>query len=428
MAAHTVRVLFLLSAMIVWLVCTLCTFYLRRCEQQQLVPSPARRSSSRASNALPNDLCVDRASEGIDCLQQALWGKCSEPFLRGCNASCGRCVSEARQRSLHSTLLVSARQSQPCAEHGADAWVMRAMQNHAEYARANGMALVWSGALIDAAYDGAWNKLTYLLRVLRAELSSDDRPPEERARWLLWADWDVVFTDMAFELPLEEYERRGVRLVLGGDPAAVGGGRPKADYLKANTGVVLLRVHNWSNALLNRMLTRGGRTRAQRRRHALEVQAAVDNLCVGCIDDQAVLLELLHTEPARWARHVHLERRYLMQGHWEDFQRAMPDDMDGLPRHAPPTPLRRLGSPMLPSLRHKVWGLADVPLAVHFSGCQLCSGKAPDKAAPCWPVFRRVVRFAEAQALRALGVHHARGSNRSALNDTALEPLALSDS
>ena len=268
MAAHTVRVLFLLSAMIVWLVCTLCTFYLRRCEQQQLVPSPARRSS-RASNALPNDLCVDRASEGIDCLQQALWGKCSEPFLRGCNASCGRCVSEARQRSLHSTLLVSARQSQPCAEHGADAWVMRAMQNHAEYARANGMALVWSGALIDAAYDGAWNKLTYLLRVLRAELSSDDRPPEERARWLLWADWDVVFTDMAFELPLEEYERRGVRLVLGGDPAAVGGGRPKADYLKANTGVVLLRVHNWSNALLNRMLTRGGRTRARIKAGAL---------------------------------------------------------------------------------------------------------------------------------------------------------------
>lgn len=327
----------------------------------------------------------------------------------------------------------------------------------------------------------------------------------------------MVFTDLALELPLEEYERRGLRIVLGGDPSAVGGGAPRADYLKANSGVMLLRVHEWTAALVRRMLARGGRTRAQRRRHALEIQQHVQNLCNGCIDDQgarrvvsnprhrrrrgsdgsrrlmrrrvrprarrcacaagcpcpcvraagcsqrsraaraaapreprpsrraanprpaarALRSCVASTEwPARgslrWqlARHALLERRYLMQGHWEDFHPAIPLELSREAPAAPhaasttPTPLRRLDAPPLPPLRRKVFGLADVPLAVHFAGCQLCSGKAPEKAGACWPAFRRVLRFAEEQPLRALGVRHARGTNRSAPEDAALEPVS----
>lgn len=420
------RGVFVIAGLVVVL-CLVATFTMRRCDY------PARRTmasnagervdAAGGSSRWQQDACTDTAAGNINCLQQALWGKCNESFLRGCDASCSRCASETRRRLLRRTLLVSARQSQPCASTGADAWVMRAMQNHAEYARANGMPMAWSGALVDAAYDGAWNKLSYLSRVLRAEL--DTRSMEARTSWLLWADWDVVFTDMSFELPLEEYERRGVRLVIGGDPSAVGGSQPKADYLKANTGMMLLRVHNWTSALLSRMLARGGRTRAQRRRHALAAQEYVANLCNGCLDDQAVLLEMLHREPARWAVHTALERRYLLQGHWEDFASAMPAEHEAVPRVAPPTPLRRPGAPWLPPLRQRVFGLGSVPLAVHFAGCQLCSGKAPDKAGPCWPVFRRVLRFAEAQTLRTLGLRHAgvAFASRGGENESALEPL-----
>ena len=170
------------------------------------------------------------------------------------------------------------------------------MQNHAEYARQHGMQSTWSSALVDAAYDGAWNKMAFLQKVLRSELTKSETD------WLLWVDWDAIFTDMAFELPLEEYEQRRLRLVIGGDPSAIGGGpQQRADYLKANTGVMLLRVHNWTLSLVSRMLSRGGRTKAQRRKHALAIQQNVANLCVGCIDDQAVLLEALQTEPSRWA-------------------------------------------------------------------------------------------------------------------------------
>ena len=54
---------------------------------------------------------------------------------------------------------------------------------------------------------------------------------------------DVIVTDLGFELPLAEYEERGLRLIVGGDPKGVfvpAGER--ADYLKMNSGVMLLKV------------------------------------------------------------------------------------------------------------------------------------------------------------------------------------------
>ena len=85
----------------------------------------------------------------------------------------------------------------------------------------------------------------------------------------------------------------------------------RADYLKLNTGIMLLRVHPWSLALVERIL-HYGRKRA-RRRHALVLQSHLTNLPVGCLDDQAVLLHLLHDERERWAAHTYLERRFMLQ-------------------------------------------------------------------------------------------------------------------
>lgn len=270
-----------LAAALLVALCTIISAPLRHCVLPTTRLPPRAPTQPAVSTAAAAEKCIDTAdTKEISCLQQALWGKCGQPFMSGCAASCGRCASEARLHALTRTVLVSARQPSPCAAAGADAWVMRSMQNHAEFARAHGMSIVWSSALVDASYEGAWNKCALLLRVLRAELARGV------AMWILWVDWDAVLTDLAFELPLEEYERRRVRLVIGGDPGAIGHGQPRADYLKANTGVMLMRVHNWTVALLSRMLVRGGRTKAQRRRHALEVQEHVANLCVGCIDDQ----------------------------------------------------------------------------------------------------------------------------------------------
>ena len=136
-----------------------------------------------------------------------------------------------------------------------------------------------AGALVRA---GAWNKLMLLQLHMRAALREDnatsaapggaDQGGGLRAttsKWLLWMDWDVVVTDLGFELPLEEYEERGVRLVVGGDPSVL----EEPDYLKLNTGVMLLRVHPWSLRLLSAMLYLG--RPALRRENALQAQSVV---------------------------------------------------------------------------------------------------------------------------------------------------------
>ena len=346
-----------------------------------------------------------------------------------CDASCSRCESISRRAALQRTLLVSARQAAPCAERGADAWVMRAMQNHANFAREHGMPHTFSSALVDADYEGAWNKVAYLSKLMRAALYQNGT----RLDWILWADWDLVFADLSFELPLEEYSARGARLVVGGDPAGIGAkDAAPADYLKLNTGLVLLRVHPWSLALLNRMLRQAGRSRAERRRRALDVQKSVSNLCVGCIDDQAVLLEMLRNEPDRWAYYAHLERRFPLQGFFEDYAGALrdapfaaADELGEQPPHGSHVPLRAPTAHPLAPLRRRVFGSLRVPLSVHFAGCQLCSGKGPPEKTPrCWAELRRTIRFAEDQAMRPLGLRHQSGTqNQSMDSDGPLQPI-----
>lgn len=384
--------------------------------------TPASISASVVRPSARTDCHDDPPSGGDSCLQQALWGKCAHGFMRGCNISCGRCTSEARTAALRRTLLVSARQSAPCTTEGADAWVMRAMQNKAEFSRVHGMGFSWSGALVDAAYDGAWNKVSLLAAMLRSLLRPERRRTAAlEVEWLLWFDWDVIVTDLFHTLPLEEYSERGVRLVVGGDPAGVSSASgSRSDYLKLNTGVLLLHVHNWSLALVERMLARGGRTRAARHRRALEIQQTVQNLCVGCIDDQAVLLDLLHREPDRWRSRTLLERRFLLQGFWEEYAERLAETPQAAPTaKGDAAPLRLVGAAALPPLLQRVHGSTRTPLSVHFAGCQLCSGKAVEKAARCWPAFRRALRFAEDQALRPLGLQHA-AHNRTAPHDEAL--------
>ena len=269
----------------------------------------------------------------------------------------------------------------PCASAAGDFWVGRAQQNKAEYARAHGMQLVLASALFDGEYEGAWNKLVTLHRVLAAELNASKAPDSPQNGWVVWADWDIVFTDLAFELPLDDYAEQGARLVVGGEPQGVA----DADYLKMNTGLMLLRVHPWSLALLGRLLAHG--RKAVRHRHALEAQQVVKNLCVGCIDDQATLLVMMKQHPERWRAHLF-----------------------GAPLHAAGVlgGLRRRDADLGRGAARPVFGRERVPLSLHFAGCQLCSGKLADasRVERCWRAARATIRYAEDQSLAALGLAH----------------------
>ena len=121
----------------------------------------------------------------------------------------------------------------------------------------------------------------------------------------------------------------------------------------------------------------------------------------------------------------------MLQAHWEDVLDALPTPTTApvAPVTAPTTrawhPLRAIGTEPPTSLRRPFHGMRHVPLAVHFAGCQLCSGKASaERAAKCWPAFRQAVRYAEELALRPLGLRHAT-DNRSASDDAPLLRLDI---
>jgi len=107
------------------------------------------------------------------------------------------------------------------------------------------MAVTWTDSVVDEQYDGAWNKVAYLHSLMRHELRQRERirstsheagheqpgwtpsqagheagheqpgwtPSQagheaghehKRIEWMLWCDWDLIFTDLAAQLPLEE--------------------------------------------------------------------------------------------------------------------------------------------------------------------------------------------------------------------------------
>ena len=175
----------------------------------------------------------------------------------------------------------------------------------------------------------------------------------------------------------------------------------------------------------------------------------VRNLCVGCLDDQAVLLTLLHGQAERWRAATYFERRFAIQGYWEDYAGALPRGaLQATPADGAAIPLAAAGAaarqgaagapaaaagavvaaeragPPAPRLRRQVLGRWRVPFSIHFAGCQLCSGKADaERAARCWPAFRETVRFAEDQTTRPWGLAHA-PEDRGGASDAPLQPTA----
>ena len=67
------------------------------------------------------------------------------------------------------------------------------------------------------------------------------------------------------------------------------------------------------------------------------------------------------------------------QVYWGDAARALPLQMSILESKGT-MPLQSLNAARLPPLRQPIFGSWRVPLAVHFAGCQLCSGKVSARA------------------------------------------------
>ena len=296
-------------------------------------------------------------------------------------------------------LIVTAEQPTECSTTAAQWLGARAMRNRLQYAQEHAYRLYWFTDLVDPDYAGIkesamWNKPALLARLLESELTAG-------VEWLLWIDSDAIFMDMSFELPLDEYLEKDYHLVLWGEPRMVNVSAAAApSYFGINAGVMLLRNSGWTRDFLARILAAGddiAASTAQQRTIMKGWEREED----GVVSDQSTIVYMLYTEPERWRAQTLLEKRFALNGHWQQYYgRLVPGSLQ---------------------LSSAIWGTDRVPFVMHFAGCQLCSGRTDAHYAnwdECRDAMAQALNHAEDWALAQLGLRHR--------NLTALEVIRAS--
>ena len=228
-----------------------------------------------------------------------------------------------------------------------------------------------------------WNKPALIAKLLNSSLTAG-------VEWLLWIDSDAIFTDMSFELPLDEYIANDYHLVLWGEPRMVNVTAEAApSYFGINAGVLLLRNSAWTRDFLARILEAGediAASTAQQRTVMKGWEREED----GVVSDQSTIVYLLYTQPERWRAQTLLEKRFALNGHWQQYYgRLVPGSLQ---------------------LSSGIWGTDRVPFITHFAGCQLCSGRTDAHYAnrdECLDAMAQSLNYAEDWALAQLGLRHS---------------------
>ena len=285
-------------------------------------------------------------------------------------------------------LIVTAEQPTECSTTAAQWLGARAMRNRLQYAQEHAYKLYWSTDIVDPDYKGIqenamWNKPALLAKLLNNSLTAG-------VEWLLWIDSDAIFTDMSFELPLDEYVDKGYHLVLWGEPRMVNVTAEAApSYFGINAGVLLLRNSAWTRDFLARILEAGedvAASTAQQRTVMKGWEREED----GVVSDQSTIVYLLYTQPELWRAQTLLEKRFALNGHWQQYYgRLVPGSLQ---------------------LSSAIWGTDRVPFIMHFAGCQLCSGRTDAHYAnrdECLDAMAQSLNYAEDWALAQLGLRHS---------------------
>lgn len=285
-------------------------------------------------------------------------------------------------------LLVSAEQPGPCSTVAAEWLGKRAAKNRLVYAGMHGYGSHWCTDVVVPQFtegDAMWNKPALLAQLLNSSLV-------DGYDWLLWMDADAIVTDASFQPPWEEYAAKDLHLVLWGETRKLdtAGTGTKPNYEAINAGVMLLRNSVWTRELLGAVLAAGADIEGSTAVQGEALSGLCDHGAYNCrVSDQSTLVYLLSRE-ARWRNATLLEKQYVMNGHWQEYRgRLQPGSLQ---------------------LSSASFGSDRVPWVLHYSGCQLCSGRTSPELAnwsDCRDSFAEALTFAEDWALAPLGLRHA---------------------
>ena len=119
-----------------------------------------------------------------------------------------------------------------------NAWYARAIETHKRHAGRQGSSMY---VLEHEVTDGFWNKPTYILSLLVAELA---KHPRERSMWLMWVDGDsiIINPEIMPQIFLPPPDFNNVNFLV------------TKDHNGMNTGVFFLRVCDWSVKFMSKVL------------------------------------------------------------------------------------------------------------------------------------------------------------------------------
>ncbi|KAI5078800.1 hypothetical protein GOP47_0006471 [Adiantum capillus-veneris] len=288
-------------------------------------------------------------------------------------------------------LLVTGSSSTPCEQPVGDHYLLKSIKNKMDYARLHGLEIFYNMAELDDQLVGFWSKLPLLRRLMLAH-------PE--IEWLWWMDSDAMFTDMAFELPIEKYKNHN--LVLHGWEEDV---YQKRAWVGLNTGSFVIRNCQWSLDLFDAWAPMGPKGKVRQ-----EMGSVFSELLDGRppfeADDQSALVYLLITQRELWASKVFLENAYYLHGYWVNIVDKYEDLM---------------------LVSHNGYGDDRWPFVTHFVGCKPCGSQGDYSKDRCLKEMERAFNFGDNQILQTYGFAHKSletSKVKKTKNDTT-QPLVL---
>ncbi|WOL15667.1 hypothetical protein Cni_G24448 [Canna indica] len=267
-------------------------------------------------------------------------------------------------------LLVTGSPPNPCDNPIGDHYLLKGTKNKIDYCRIHGIEIVYNMAHLDRELAGYWAKLPLIRRLMLSH-------PE--VEWIWWMDSDALFTDMAFEIPLDRYSAHN--LVIHGYTDLL---FDKHSWISLNTGSFLLRNCQWSLDLLDAWAPMG--PKGPIRDEAGKILTAnLEGRPAFEADDQSALIYLLLSQKDRWGDKVYVENSYYLHGYWPGLVDRYEEMMEQY---------------------HPGFGDERWPFVTHFVGCKPCGSYGDYPVEKCLKNMERAFNFADNQVLRMYGFAH----------------------
>lgn len=200
-------------------------------------------------------------------------------------------------------VLVTSSQEDPCPSPKGDHYLLKAMKNKLDYTRLHDIEFYYNMAVMDPAMTGFFIKHPMVRKVMLAH-------PE--AEWIWWMDSDALFTDMAFEVPLERYKDHN--LIVHGWEGMV---YEEKNWIGINAGIFIIRNCQWSLNMLDIWSAMGEDRGDHRAKMGTLTAQTLKGRPDFPIDDQSALVYLLTIARTNELKpKVFLENSYDLHGYW----------------------------------------------------------------------------------------------------------------